>query len=696
QTENTCAKCHSSQRQQVKDAIINGIAGQLQDCTNCHGAEDTIYHPTPPTSAQHDMVSATVSCMACHVTNTMGDIYAVHLSDCTVCHGVNVRQDVKDAVENGQSFTANPPPDLVTCVTCHPVGHKQADGHLFSLGSLSCDTCHSSLSTPAEIVTLHDVATNGAGPCATCHNSLRQPVLDTIISLAASTCSHCHNPYTADYANHTVKDHSGVTGVALCTSCHTGNLISDVHGNGASGTCTLCHIPLTGVLIDGLNSHGTAANGSGTCTFCHNAYFSGHSHSHNTSVTINTSSTPTTAACTSCHTATASPFVGSGEVHAQNGCATCHSTVNSARIGSAIGASGECTSCHTTYFTGHNHSHVVTMQSGIDQSQGNNCNFCHAQFSNTWVGILGLHNNNCTLCHNATRETMIGSGITIPNIISARTNPTGCLICHPNNTSQHGLVNHSVTGLNHVTDTASCVALCHLANNPMAVHQNTCSLCHTSTPTLADPANRNHVTAIQRGSCSGCHTTYFSSHSHDHTTTVTSTTLCVNCHLGNIITAVHKNTCATCHSNVNGARIPGANGRGDASVNSGIGGTCAECHPAYFSGHTHSHTNQVAKNVAVTPATANCTGCHSAITSPFIALGEVHASQGCVTCHDTTINGELIAPAVVGGGECVSCHSAYFTGHDHGVSGGTTEHTIQINSAVDLGQSDSQPCSNCH
>ncbi|MDP2107138.1 MAG: hypothetical protein Q8J76_14170, partial [Desulfobulbaceae bacterium] len=699
--ENSCIKCHVSTRQQVKDSIINGIAGQLQDCTNCHGVEDTLYHPTPPTNVQHDMVSITASCTACHVAADMGDVYAIHRGDCIVCHSHTLRQEVLDAVEKGQSFTSTPPPVAVTCVTCHSVGHIQADSHQITLASAQCNNCHGSLATSNQIVDLHDRPTNSPpGPCATCHNTgVRQQVKDVINAGVASNCSTCHAPYLSTYENHLVQDHNGVTGIAACTGCHTGNIITAVHGNGTIGTCTLCHTPITGVKIAGVNGHGTAVNGSGTCTFCHPAYFAGHVHNHAVTVKVNSAISPITDNCVGCHSATTSPFIGTApnQVHSALGCATCHSPSNGSRTGSAQTTTGECSGCHTGTFAGHSHSHTITQRVGIDQSQGQLCNTCHSQFANTWIGILGLHNNFCGLCHNETRLTTATSGITIQQVISAGADPTGCLICH-DRAGLHGLVNHSATGqgaLSHVTDTPSCVASCHPANDPMTVHNNTCTKCHTATPTLADPVNRNFVTAIAKGTCAGCHAGYFIGHTHSHAASILPTTLCASCHTGDGITAVHMNNCALCHNPANGSRISGVSGHGDATVNSGNGGTCAECHVDYFDAHTHSHSTQVKKNLASTPLTANCVGCHTATVSPFIGAGQVHAPQGCVTCHNTT-NGALKAPAVIGGGECVACHSTYFNAHDHGAIGGAVNHTIQLNPVIDRSQVDSQPCSNCH
>ncbi|MDP2105509.1 MAG: cytochrome c3 family protein, partial [Desulfobulbaceae bacterium] len=246
-----------------------------------------------------------------------------------------------------------------------------------------------------------------------------------------------------------------------------------------------------------------------------------------------------------------------------------------------------------------------------------------------------------------------------------------------------------------ILDDPTCVAVCHPANSPFEVHTNKCSHCHTSPPALENPANRPEVTTIFRGAtCSQCHTEYFTAHSHSHATTVTTTPLCINCHTGNIITSVHA-SCTSCHDPANGNQQLGINGHGDATINGGNGGSCIECHANYFNGHIHSHASSVAVNVTATPITANCVGCHSATIPPFTAGGEVHMTGGCQTCHNTS-TGARIGSAVNGTGECINCHSSYFSGHDHGSTGGTIDHNVDINPLTDLGQANGQPCSNCH
>jgi hypothetical protein len=94
-----------------------------------------------------------------------------------------------------------------------------------------------------------------------------------------STCANCHDDGTNfEYATkfgdlgtgHKVQDHTGVTGVANCTTtCHLGsppvsNIIFFTHS-----ACTNCH---NNTGNDGTlqsRSNGDASGGSGDCVSCH-------------------------------------------------------------------------------------------------------------------------------------------------------------------------------------------------------------------------------------------------------------------------------------------------------------------------------------------------------------------------------------------------------------------------------------------
>ncbi|MDP2104352.1 MAG: hypothetical protein Q8J76_00045, partial [Desulfobulbaceae bacterium] len=511
-------------------------------------------------------------------------------------------------------------------------------GHI--LDTPLCVGCHGG----NDPMTVHS---NKCGNCHTNPPSLQDPAnRPRVIAITPdSTCVQCHgvNYFTGPHGH----DHSTtVTATSFCVTCHLGNSVSVVHSN----NCFMCHSSVNGARIVGTNGNGDATvNGGsgGSCATCHVAYFNGHDHDHSASVKKNTATSPATVNCAGCHNATISPFIGAGQVHAAGSCATCHTITSGALKGSALNGTGQCVNCHTLYFTGHDHGatggavdHTVAIDPVTDLGQIDSqpCSNCHSV--QNWPNILSSHLGICTTCHNSTRDINAKTpvGTTVQYVITSYTGVIHCLDCHVDKAgpAAHVSVDHSSSGPGIVLDSPTCVAVCHPANNPMGVHNNRCTNCHTAPPALEDPINRPEVTTILRGAtCTGCHTLYFNSHIHSHATTVTATALCVSCHTGNAITTVHA-SCASCHDPINGNRRVGVNGRGDATVNGGAGGTCAQCHSAYFNGHTHSHSTTVTGNVAATSTTVNCVGCHSATASPFVGAGQVHAVNGCLTCHSAT------------------------------------------------------------
>ena len=75
------------------------------------------------------------------------------------------------------------------------------------------------------------------------------------------------------FSIHNVKDHTGVAGIASCTTnCHYGSSATNIINNTHNGTCNNCHTNITndGTLISATD--GNASNGAGNCAFCHNAY----------------------------------------------------------------------------------------------------------------------------------------------------------------------------------------------------------------------------------------------------------------------------------------------------------------------------------------------------------------------------------------------------------------------------------------
>jgi len=235
--------------------------------------------------------------------------------------------------------------------------------------------------------------------------------------------------------------------------------------------------------------------------------------------------------------------------------------------------------------------------------------------------------------------------------------------------------------------------------------QGICQVCHTETSHWTqDALNDGHNATLK---CTHCHGAAQGFKpvlpSHDF---LIDTSPCTNCHqhLANNPLAIHGNTCQTCHSNPPLLRTDSGNflyvtrvGLDPAgpALGNGTATACTYCHSDYFGGHAYSHTMSVTVNTAITPVTANCIGCHSALVSPFTGLGEAHAVNGCATCHDLATNGGLkgsAASATAPYGECIMCHSGYFASHDHGTSGGSRSHIVSLGADTYSGQS----CADCH
>lgn len=233
------------------------------------------------------------------------------------------------------------------------------------------------------------------------------------------------------------------------------------------------------------------------------------------------------------------------------------------------------------------------------------CQVCHTKtYHWTEDALLEGHNSTavCTDCHDPVqgfKPTLPGHDFLI--------NTTPCTGCHQ-----------------------------HLANNPLAVHGNTCRTCHSEPPLLrTDVGNFLSVTQV-------------------------------------------------------GLDPTGADlGNGNTAT------ACTYCHTAYFGGHTHNHAPVVTANTDLTSVTVNCVGCHSASASPFVGAGEAHGVSGCATCHELTADGGLkgsAASATAPYGECITCHPGYFANHEHGASGGSKIHAVGLGPDTYINQS----CSACH
>ncbi|MCL7489214.1 MAG: Ig-like domain-containing protein, partial [Desulfobulbaceae bacterium] len=450
----------------------------------------------------------------------------------------------------------------------------------------------------------------------------------------------------------------------ICEVCHTettyhqNNAAGD-HTHNAGSNCITCHTHASG--FKGGADHSTFINGdtgaNGDCIDCHAA------------VVSDPSLHPS---CETCHTASppainTTPFVGGDTGNSYTALTDDgnYSWNGSNRIqdasGYTIGDVGLfvpilCSECHDTkpagLADGTHGGHPVTDWDFTAIT--NDCVDCHGDGGNGTVA--GIHNRgdaatypsgDCTICHD-----LSGGDYTVRTVGDAANGIDGdatlasgragdCLTCHPGATYSKISIHH---------DTADATA----------TPTNACTSCHNTANGHA--GNHDALVAMQDPNCQVCHAATPASGGDnvpvDGTPGNTVHDYCTSCHVnpsGDLIDTVSIPT-------PNGWVTTMDNGDGTTSTSNG-GGTCTECHTAYFDGHEHGTTGPPEHTMSTV---ALCLNCHTATTIPYLSAGEVHESLACYTCHSAT-DGLLIGSAngAGAGANCQTCHIGYFDNHGH-------------------------------
>lgn len=169
----TCATCHSSTNQRVRDAI----AAKQTDCAACHEVHGnlTALHTASETGA---LISPDLGASA-----TCGD-----------CHYVSITQEHAKATSGGLGCTAchgaGGPVSQITrpwnkrCSACHAVMHAQYDQVHIVYGS-SCRGCHGEPQDVRAHPTCSNIAPGRVGATGSCHAN--RDTLPTTV-----WCNTCH------------------------------------------------------------------------------------------------------------------------------------------------------------------------------------------------------------------------------------------------------------------------------------------------------------------------------------------------------------------------------------------------------------------------------------------------------------------------------------------------------------------------
>ncbi len=316
-----CSICHDSLRQDVQDAIIRGINGEIIFCSDCHGF----------TSHREQHESTNSVCTACHQRN----LQDTHNNNCGLCHESTI-PEVINAINSGNT----------DCYACH-IAQPHAE---------SCEICHSDKRFSDYIgrsVSIHDKHKDRV-ICGICHE------IPQSIDFGSqnNACGNlCHGGKDYDRFQDIHKKHMGKFNIMPnpCNWCHglsvpqrPDNICLLCHRDESGGSdvahdkhaekfdCTACHESVTGfgpdVRFDASRQ---------VCRFCHSPESDGPRKVHNKHVFDEAqcyvchgdsnvyASFRGDKDCTICHYTKSGSFQRVHKKHAGNQmmCTVCHSIV---------------------------------------------------------------------------------------------------------------------------------------------------------------------------------------------------------------------------------------------------------------------------------------------------------------------------------------------------------------------------------
>lgn len=734
-TSPACDLCHNTTSYNMGGVFSHSILGQLPSngitvsCVTCHDGLNATGVPAPTPMFTHP---ARTDCENCHNTAAFKPAFSqdhTGFNAATTCTG--------SGCHNGTDATGIPT-DSVHNTTTNP----SFDG---TTSLTKCGQCHAPPGGSFHTATVdHSAGVFGTlgSPlvdCTSCHNGNIPTALGKPGNhfVTTNNCGLCHSPQAPSFAGGIV-DHSTTvsintgttppTSTPSCTSCHdgstaTGQLLTHVPTAAASGTdCLVCHGTGYSSFIMTTFDH-SAAGITNNCSSCHD----GKTHDTTLVITKPASHIPTSADCSTCHSATnngpgingtassgftsADPFVNTIHPAYTTGCRTCHngSYDNSTYLArshptnsvhTTVDANGwECNACHTT--TGNfMETNPVNHQEPAVKAQA--CVSCHVAGNTVEpIGKSGSHpstSDTCQYCHQAGGSFTAGfdhATLKVGQINHAL--ESSCVTCHDG-------VNATGKIANHLPTTRNCLT-CHTAGYPPAASSfvggsfdhsgpemtgRLCMDCHDNNIAIGKSATHQATNS----DCVACHTTVGTfpenATGFDHTGK-TSGCAASSCHTsGNpsvtdvtddpnpkphipILNGSTEVDCYNCHKNPGGTF---ANAAMEHTVVTFA--ACQDCHDGNHDGNnaTHIVTPKSATHF-VTSVTA-CASCHTS-TSDWASTTYKHIGSGypgdhstrkvtkCTQCHKDTVANENIStfPLSPYGSTCAACHASKGT-KEHG------------------------------
>ena len=349
---------------------VHAVGADNVTCYTCHENLDVDHE----TGNAHDNRLIENTCSQCHTSDTSvlgspgtgtlatdADVFALHRSDCTLCHAYTGTKidlaTIEQVILTGLYGTP------IICIDCHydfTTIHQNLDHtSLVTVGTTSCGNCHSD---PPPMVAAADPKVHNA--CTSCHDvnyGLKSLAVGKSFAVGGD-CTTCHGDH---FPNH--SHHSGVYNDV------TYNVVVDTSQALQQG-CALCHTDYDMINASSLglstwetilvehDLDGTKDGSTNTCDNCH-AYDG--SNSAPLAAVQNAIASGNPATCATCHTDKVPtvphniPTSGKHPVHlvlTGFSCTTCHYTVNYPYFKSGTDIDGDnlynlietdvCENCH--------------------------------------------------------------------------------------------------------------------------------------------------------------------------------------------------------------------------------------------------------------------------------------------------------------------------------------------------------------
>lgn len=418
-------------------------------------------------------------------------------------------------------------PHMATFLVSKTIGMSHALPQIF------CTTipgCHASPTLSADDTRTTDLPSIHDGKCFMCHGAGVTP----INSCNATQCHGANGPHGTHAVITSTSDPS-------CTSCHSGNVITQVHdlGDGRS-VCLTCHDPDPNGFLSRDAVLAAIAAGGAHCETCHGS-FTQPSHAAAAGGAHDASELNLGCFYNGCHGTDALVIHNTtlpGGPSAP-GCAACHDAGTAPSVSSV-----SCTQvgCHPTGIAVHTNPALPGAHLSSDSCAGVNDSTCHV------TNVATIH------------TTTLPGGPAAPGCVACHvvgtTPSTVCADCHDGfNHSDPALSVHDAT-TNAYWSGCSSSSDCHDVSSDVSVIHSIwagapgCVACHapSETPSV---------------DCLGCH----SHQPFPHTPSIQAAaheyaglaTACKDCHGTNLITehGTYGVTCANCHKSTD-ARVMAA------------------------------------------------------------------------------------------------------------------------------------------